>query len=112
MDSLELANKIRDYLDNKLGEDIVCLDLKELSSITDFLMIVTGKADTHVKALAWGLVEDMKKNATVPLAHEGLDLGAWACIDYGDVIVHIMRKKEREIYDLQAIWGKGSSAKL
>ena len=108
MDSTELANKLRDYIDSKLGEDIVCLDLKGVSSVTDFLMIATGKADTHVKALSWGLIEGMKKEGIIPLAHEGLDLGTWACIDFGDVIVHIMRKREREIYDLQAIWGKGA----
>ena len=105
MDSLELANKMRTIIDNKLGEDIVCLDLRGISSITDFLMIASGKADTHVKALSWGLIEDMKKNDIAPLAHEGLDLGTWACVDYGDVIVHIMRKKEREFFNLQAIWG-------
>ena len=105
MDSLKLTDKIRTIIDNKLGEDIVCLDLRGISSVTDFLMIATGKADTHVKALCWGLIEEMKKIDIPPLAHEGVELGTWACVDYGDVIVHIMRNKEREIYDLQAIWG-------
>ncbi len=91
MDSLQLAEKIRGIIDDKLGEDIVCLDLRGISSVTDFLMIVTGKADTHVKALSWGLIEEMKKAGIVPLAHEGTNLGTWACIDYGDAIVHIMR---------------------
>ncbi|MDR0454476.1 MAG: ribosome silencing factor [Deferribacteraceae bacterium] len=105
MDSYEMANKMISIAGNRLGEDIVCLDLRGVSPITDFLMIVTGKADTHVKALSWGLIEEMKKVDIAPLAYEGLDLGTWACVDYGDVIIHIMKKKEREIYDLQAIWG-------
>jgi ribosome-associated protein len=104
-DSLTLAQHIKTYIDDKLGENIVCLDLRNVSSVTDFLIISTGKADTHVKAIAEGMLEDFKKQGIIALATEGVVSGTWACIDYADVIVHIMRKNEREIYNLEAIWG-------
>ena len=109
MESLEVVKLIKQFIDEKLGEDIICLDLREISSITDFLLIATGKADTHVKAISNFLIDEMKKQYGIrPLAVEGLNAGTWACIDYGDIIVHIMREYERQTYDLQAIWGEAS----
>ena len=105
MQSEELAKRLKTYIDDKLGEDIVCLDLRGTSTITDFLIIATGKADTHVKAISESMLEDMKKEGTAALATEGISSGTWACIDYNDVIVHIMRRNERETYNLEAIWG-------
>ena len=103
--SLELAHKLKSFIDDKLGENIVCLDLRGISTVTDFLIIATGKADTHVKSIAESMVDEMKKEGMRPLASEGLSSGTWACVDYADVIVHIMRKNERETYNLEAIWG-------
>ncbi|GAB7140271.1 ribosome silencing factor [Deferribacterales bacterium RsTz2092] len=103
--SLDLAKRLKLYIDDKLGENIVCLDVREQSSITDFLIIATGKADTHVRAVSESMLEDMKKQGIAPLASEGVASGTWSCVDYGDVIVHIMRKNERDFYALEAIWG-------
>lgn len=103
--SLELAQKLKNYIDDKLGEDIVCLDLRGISTVTDFLIIATGKADTHVKSITESMLEDMKKEGIRALASEGVSSGTWACVDYADVIIHVMRKAERETYNLEAIWG-------
>lgn len=103
--SLDLAKKLKNYIDDKLGEDIVCLDLRGVSTVTDFLIIATGKADTHVKAISEGMLEDLKKEGITSLASEGVKSGTWACVDYADVIVHIMRRNERQLYNLESIWG-------
>jgi ribosome-associated protein len=99
------AEKIKFLIDEKLGDDIICIDLRGNSSITDYMIIATGKADTHVKAICEHLLVEMKRLGVPPLAHEGLTEGVWCSLDYGDVIVHIMRKREREYYNLEGIWG-------
>ncbi len=100
-----LALKIKDLLDDKKGEDIVCFNIGEKSTIADYMIISTGNVDTHVKALAEYVIVELKKEDIQPIYHEGIHNGIWACIDYGDVIVHIMRKNEREFYNLESIWG-------
>ena len=104
MNSTETVKRVKQLIDDKLGEDILCLDLRGISSVTDFMVIATGRADTHVKAVADHMVDELKKEGVRPLASEGLG-SAWACVDYGDAIVHIMRKQERETYNLEGIWG-------
>jgi ribosome-associated protein len=105
MDSFKLAKRIVELIDSKLGEDIVCINLKGISTVTDYLIMATGKADTHVKAICDNLLLELKKEGIPPLAHEGFAYGVWICLDYGDAIVHVMRPQERSIYDLAAIWG-------
>ncbi|MDR2884285.1 MAG: ribosome silencing factor [Deferribacteraceae bacterium] len=105
MDSLDLAKRIAQIIDSKLGEDIQCIDLKDRSTLTDYMIIATGKADTHVKAISDALLGELKKEDVSPYAHEGFGSGSWVCIDYGDAIVHIMRPFERSFYNLAAIWG-------
>ncbi|MDR2104753.1 MAG: ribosome silencing factor [Deferribacteraceae bacterium] len=102
---MESVTLLCGLIEDKLGENIVCFDLRGISSITDYLIIATGKADTHVKAISEHIFIEMKKNGFPPLAHEGLTEGIWVCIDFGEIIVHIMREREREYYHLEGIWG-------
>ncbi len=105
MDSTATAKLIKKLIDDRLGENIVCLDLRSISSVTDYLIIASGKADTHVKAISGYVIDELKKDGVRPYASEGMTVGTWACVDYGDVIVHIMRKQERDTYNLEGIWG-------
>ncbi|MDR2400692.1 MAG: nicotinate-nucleotide adenylyltransferase [Deferribacteraceae bacterium] len=107
MEGLKLLCRL---IDDKLGEDIVSFNLRGISSITDYLVIATGKADTHVKAISEHLLTEMRNNGIPPLAYEGLTEGVWVCIDFGDIIVHIMREVEREYYNLEGIWGGAPKA--
>ncbi len=80
------------------------LDLKGLSSVTDYLVIAGGHSDRHVQAVSEYLAQEMKKQGFLPLGSEGLQEGRWALLDYGDVIVHIFYREVREYYDLEGIW--------
>ena len=100
-----LAQKIKDLIDDKKGEDIVCFNVGEKSTITDYFIIATGNVDTHVRAISENMIVELKKEDVKPIYHEGLDNGFWVCVDYGDVLVHIMRKNERDFYNLESIWG-------
>jgi nicotinate-nucleotide adenylyltransferase len=103
--NMESVKLLRELIEDKLGEDIISFDLRGISSITDYLVIATGKADTHVKAVSEHVITEMKKNGIPPLAYEGLTEGVWVCVDFGDIILHIMRSAEREYYNLEGIWG-------
>lgn len=105
MDTKELVLKIKNLLDNKKGENIICFNISEKSTIADYMIIVTGNVYTHVKALSEYVIVELKKENINPIYHEGIYHGAWACIDYGDIIVHIMNKNERNFYNLESIWG-------
>ncbi len=105
MKGIELAKKVVELIDDKKGEDVVCFDLSEVSSLTDFFIIATGGVDTHVRAIAENMMVELKKADVKPFIHEGVDMATWVCVDYGDVIVHIMREAERKFYNLESIWG-------
>jgi ribosome-associated protein len=103
--AMRVVKQLCGLIDDKRGEDIVSFDLRGVSSVVDYLVIATGKVDTHVKAISEHVMTEMKKNGIQPLAHEGLSDGVWVCIDYGDIMLHIMRGMEREYYNLEGIWG-------
>lgn len=105
MKSKELAKEVVNLIDDKKGENIVCFNIENYSSLANYFIIATGNVDTHVKAIAENMSVELKKQNVIPLAHEGTREGNWVCVDYGDVIVHIMRKQEREFYNLESIWG-------
>lgn len=105
METKELALKIKELLDDKKGESIICFFIGEKSTVADYMIIATGNVDTHVKSLAEYVTVELKKENINPIYHEGIEHGVWACIDYGDIIVHVMRKSERDFYNLESIWG-------
>lgn len=103
--ALNLAHKIKGLIEDKKGFDIVCYDISEVSTIADYFIIASANVDTHVRAVAENVIVELKKEEIAPIVHEGLDLCTWVCIDYGDVLVHIMREQERNFYRLESIWG-------
>jgi len=105
MDGLELALACREYADNKKAEDIVVLDVHEVSSITDYFVIVSGTSEPHVRAIWNEIVDSLKQDhqLTSP-PPEGAQHNTWVVIDYFDVIVHVMSRETREKYDLEGFW--------
>ncbi|MCD6532738.1 MAG: ribosome silencing factor [Deltaproteobacteria bacterium] len=95
---------IKDLLEDKKAEDLVMLDLRGLSSVTDTLVVASGHSDRHVQAVSESLAQEMKKRGYMPLGIEGLKGGRWALLDYGDVIVHIFYQEIRLHYDLEGVW--------
>ena len=91
-------------LDRK-AQDVTLLDLRNLSSATDFFLIATGRSDTHVSAIADHVIDELKKEGVRPVGVEGLRGGRWVLVDYVDFVVHIFHPAAREFYQLERLWG-------
>ena len=106
MDSRKLALICRELADNKKAEDIVILDLHELSSVTDYSVLASGTSEPHLRAIVDEISDKLRDEYEVqPRAIDGTFHAAWVVLDYFDVIVHIMREDVRERYDLETLWG-------
>ncbi len=106
MDSRKLALLCRDLADNKKAEDIVILDVRELSSVTDYFVIASGTSEPHLRAIVEEITDRLRDEHQVRArAVDGTFQAAWVVLDYFDVIVHVMRQDVRERYDLETLWG-------
>jgi len=106
MDSKKLALLCRELADNKKAENIAVLDVKELSSITDYFVIASGGSEPHLRAISEEILDKLRDEYDLrPRAVDGNLQAAWLVLDYFDVIVHIMRNDVREHYDLESLWG-------
>lgn len=89
--------------DNK-GEDIVILDVRKISSFTDFFVILSGRSTRHVQALAESLENELRSKRVSSSRAEGLSEGKWVLLDFADVVVHIFYHEQRDFYDLEGLW--------
>lgn len=89
----------------KKGENLVVLDLREISSFTDYFVILHGNSARQNLALQENIEKELKKEKTVPLSIEGKELGEWILMDYGSFIIHVFSEKAREYYSLEKLWG-------
>ncbi len=113
MNSDERALRCAEYALDKKAFNAKLLQVKEISSLTDYILIVSGRSDRQVQAVAEGVRLAMKKNhATEPLAIEGMSEGRWVLIDYGDVMVHAFQEPVREFYDLDGLWCEADEVSL
>jgi ribosome-associated protein len=88
----------------KKGEDVKILDLRGLTSVTDFFVIITADSERKAKAVTDHIVDELKGDDERPMHIEGLDSLHWVLIDYVDVVVHIFQPDERRFYDLESLW--------
>ena len=106
MDSKKLALLCAELADNKKAENIVILDVRELSSVTDYFVITSGTSEPHLRAIVDEISDRLRENHDLrPKAIDGTLHTAWVVLDYFDVIVHVMRSDVRERYDLETLWG-------
>ena len=113
MDSRKLAVRCRELADDKKAEDIVILDVRELSSVTDYFVIASGTSEPHLRAIVDEITDRLREqNQLRPRAVDGTFQTSWVVLDFFDVIVHVMRKDVREKYDLEALWGDAPRVKL
>jgi ribosome-associated protein len=112
MDSRKLALLCRELADNKKAEDIAVLDVREVSSVTDYFVLASGTSEPHLRAIVDEITEKLREQQHLrPRAIDGTLHAAWVVLDYFDVIVHVMRQDVREKYDLETLWGDAPRVK-
>lgn len=105
MTSLQLAQLCAEAADNRKGEDISVLDLRKISSVADFFVIVSGTSEPHLKAIRNEIEHRLKEKSISPKGIDGFPQSQWVVMDYIDVMVHIFNKGQREFYALERLWG-------
>lgn len=104
MQNEQLVKLVIAALEDVKAKDIVTIDVRGKTSITDFMIIASGSSARQVKALAENVIDKAKEQGVRPVGSEGLDGGEWALIDLNDVVVHVMQVETREHYDLERLW--------
>ena len=102
--SEEVAKLAIAALEDVKAQDIVSINVREKTSVTDFMVIASGTSSRHVKSMANEVLEKVKEQGVRPIGSEGLDGGEWALLDLGDVVVHVMQVATRQFYDLERLW--------
>ena len=110
INSYKFACIVAQFLDDKLAKDITILNISHVSSLADFFVIATGDSTPQVKALMETVKEKVKNNfSRLPIRNENDLKNRWNLLDYGDVVVHILHKEERENYALEKFWSHAFS---
>ncbi len=106
MDSRKLALLCRELAESKKAEDIVVLDMRGISTITDYFVIASGTSEPHLRAISDEITEKLREDHGLrPRAVDGSLHTAWLVLDFFDVIVHVMRPDVREHYNIEGLWG-------
>ncbi|MEW8974217.1 MAG: ribosome silencing factor [Tissierellaceae bacterium] len=92
--------------EDKNGIDIKTLDIRNLTSIADYFVIVSGNSSTQSQGIANEIEDKMMESGFERISKDGYQSGRWILLDFGDIIVHIFHKDERDYYDLERLWTK------
>lgn len=104
MTTEETVHNIAQLAWDKKGQDIVIMDLRQLTNVTDFFILVSGESELHIKALYEHIENELKKNQVKAWHREGIQQLSWVLLDYIDIVVHIFRPESREYYSLEKLW--------
>lgn len=105
---MQMAHRVVELAADKKASDIVLLDVRGLTTMTDYFVICSGASDRQLAAIADGIEVGLKEEGDPPLSREGVASSHWLLIDFGGVIVHVMSKPEREFYQLEKLWSEAS----
>jgi ribosome-associated protein len=100
----QIKNLVIEAMEDLKAVDIRVLDVSELSSIADYMVIASGTSKRHVNSIAENVKKIIKENGLVPLGSEGEDGSEWVLVDLGDIIVNVMTPDTRAFYDLEKLW--------
>lgn len=113
MTSEELAQHIATCASDKQAQEIVALDLRGISTFTDFFVICSGSSEPQLKAIAGEITDRLKKEHGIkPSAVDGYPLSQWVVLDYGSVVVHIFHESKRDLYSLEDLWNDAPRLEL
>ncbi|MFC3852420.1 ribosome silencing factor [Salinispirillum marinum] len=102
---------ITQALDDVKAQNLIALDVRDKTSVTDIMLVASGTSTRHLQALVSNVDEEMSKLGIEPLGREGEGGSDWVLIDYGDVVVHVMLPETRALYDLEQLWSGASPTK-
>ncbi|MGC1879530.1 MAG: ribosome silencing factor [Rhabdochlamydiaceae bacterium] len=106
-DPLFYLNVIAQTIFDKKGSNILALDVKEISSLTDYVIIAEGNVDKHVIAIADAIIDRLRQLGQPPIYVEGIKTGDWVVIDYLHIMVHLFMPGLRDKYQLEQLWREG-----
>ena len=102
----KLLKLVQNAIDDLKGVNTVILDVRDLASFTDYMVIASGTSSVHVKSIADNVAKETKKGGFSTISIEGHSYGEWVLVDLGDVAVHVMLPTIREFYQLEKLWAK------
>ena len=100
----ELKNKILESLENIKAVNPIAIDVKKISSLTDFMVIASGTSNRQLAAMSDKVIEGLKDSNVSGIKIEGQGGDEWLLVDAGDVIIHLMSSEARDFYDLESLW--------
>jgi len=106
-DTLRVLGTIVDSINDKKGEEILAIDVRDISSLTQFFVICTGTNNRQNSTIAEEIVDRLKKIDVRPLHVEPGKTSGWMLLDYGFVIIHVFLPETRETYNIEGMWGDG-----
>jgi len=107
----ELRALVKNALEDLKAENIVELDVRDKTDVTDYIVVASGNSSRHVKSIANNVAMEAKKAGHPPIGVEGEAEGEWMLVDLADVVVHVMQPQIREFYDLESLWQVNLSRK-
>ena len=112
MNSEQLCALIVDALDDVKAKNIVTLDVRNMTSVTDYMIVASGTSNRHVRALVDNVAELARAAGHRPIGIEGESGGEWVLLDLQDALVHVMLPAVREFYNLEKLWSLGAGSDL
>lgn len=112
MNSEQLCELVIDALEEVKARDIVKLDVRNLTTVTDYMIVASGTSNRHVKALADAVADRSKEAGHRPIGVEGEDGSEWVLLDLQDTLVHVMLPRVREFYNLEKLWALSPATEL
>ena len=112
MNSEQLCTLVVAALEDVKAQDITVLDVRNMTAVTDYMIVASGTSNRHVKALVETVAEKAKAAGNRPIGVEGEEGGEWVLLDLQDALVHVMLPKVREFYNLEKLWSLGAPGDL
>ncbi|MCM3738674.1 ribosome silencing factor [Oceanobacillus luteolus] len=112
MDNKQIVQLIADACDDKRAEDIIALDMNQVSLVADYFLICHGSTERQVQAIARGIKDKMDEHQIDVRRMEGFEQARWILIDVGDIVCHVFHKDERSYYNLERLWGDAEEVAL
>lgn len=106
MESNAFKQFVIEKMEDLKARDIVDLDVRGKSTVTDTMLICSGNSKRHVASIAQNVVYETKQIGHAPLSIEGLETGEWVLVDLGEIVVHVMQDEARDFYQLEKLWSQ------